>query len=200
MSNELAVLDQGLPAYLKELQLDATTKALMGGTGGEVKRISIKGGVWRTRTGAVTAQSGDYNAGQITNTPAGNIAATNVQAAINELDTEKAEIGVPSFTYSTAGSTITPDLTYSNKLVRVDAAGAQTFYLPDDATLDFPDGTVISVTQMLVDNPITFAPGPTSTILLAAQGNRLTTNGQYATASALKIGANGWLVTGNLIV
>lgn len=47
MSNELAVLDQGLPSYLKELELDATTKALMGGGGGESKRISIKGGVWR---------------------------------------------------------------------------------------------------------------------------------------------------------
>jgi hypothetical protein len=48
MSSELAVLDQGLPAYLKELELDATTKALMGGSGGgEMKRISIKGGVWR---------------------------------------------------------------------------------------------------------------------------------------------------------
>jgi hypothetical protein len=41
------------------------------------------------RSGAVTAQSGDYNASQITNTPAGNISATNVQAAINELDSEK---------------------------------------------------------------------------------------------------------------
>lgn len=48
MSNELAVLDQGLPSYLKDLQLDPTTKALMGGgSGGESKRISIKGGVWR---------------------------------------------------------------------------------------------------------------------------------------------------------
>lgn len=41
------------------------------------------------RMGAVTAQSGDYNASQITNTPAGTIAATNVQAALNELDAEK---------------------------------------------------------------------------------------------------------------
>ncbi len=47
MSNELAVLDQGLPSYLKNAELDATTKALMGGGGGESKRISIKGGVWR---------------------------------------------------------------------------------------------------------------------------------------------------------
>jgi fibronectin-binding autotransporter adhesin len=38
------------------------------------------------RTGAVTAQSGDYNALQVSNTPAGNISATTVQAALNELD------------------------------------------------------------------------------------------------------------------
>jgi hypothetical protein len=48
MSNDLAVLDGGLPSYLKEMELDSTTKALMGGSGdGGIKRISIKGGVWR---------------------------------------------------------------------------------------------------------------------------------------------------------
>lgn len=41
------------------------------------------------RSGAVVAQSGDYTATQITNTPAGDISATNVQAALNELDAEK---------------------------------------------------------------------------------------------------------------
>lgn len=41
------------------------------------------------RTGAVTATAGDYTATQVTNTPAGGIAATTAQAAINELDTEK---------------------------------------------------------------------------------------------------------------
>lgn len=48
MSNELTMLDNMLPSYLKELELDDATKALMGGGGGGgVKRISIKGGVWR---------------------------------------------------------------------------------------------------------------------------------------------------------
>jgi hypothetical protein len=47
MSNELSVLGTGLPSYLKEAELDDTTKALMGGGGGGLKRISIKGGVWR---------------------------------------------------------------------------------------------------------------------------------------------------------
>jgi hypothetical protein len=47
MSNDLAMLDSGLPSYLKELELDDITKSLMGGGGGNSKRISIKGGVWR---------------------------------------------------------------------------------------------------------------------------------------------------------
>jgi hypothetical protein len=40
------------------------------------------------RTGVVTAASGDYIAAEITNTPAGSLAATNVQTAINEIVTE----------------------------------------------------------------------------------------------------------------
>lgn len=48
MSNEIAVLDSGLPEYLKTLQVDDTTKALMGGgSSSQSKRISIRGSVWR---------------------------------------------------------------------------------------------------------------------------------------------------------
>jgi hypothetical protein len=41
------------------------------------------------RTGTVVSASADYTASQVTNTPTGNIAATTVQDALNELDTEK---------------------------------------------------------------------------------------------------------------
>lgn len=50
MSTELStILNSGLPDYLRNAELDAATKALMGGsnTGGGIRRISIKGGVWR---------------------------------------------------------------------------------------------------------------------------------------------------------
>lgn len=47
MSKELAMLDMSLPAHLQALELDDTTKALMGSGGGGSKRISIEGGVWR---------------------------------------------------------------------------------------------------------------------------------------------------------
>jgi hypothetical protein len=43
------------------------------------------------RTGVVTATAGDYTASQITFTPSGTIAATNVQTAIAELDSELPE-------------------------------------------------------------------------------------------------------------
>jgi hypothetical protein len=47
MSKELAMLDMSLPAHLQSLELDDTTKDLMGSGGGGSKRISIEGGVWR---------------------------------------------------------------------------------------------------------------------------------------------------------
>jgi len=45
------------------------------------------------RTGTVVAVDDDYTAGQVANVPAGTIAATDVQAALNELDTDKAAVG-----------------------------------------------------------------------------------------------------------
>lgn len=42
-----------------------------------------------TRTGPIVAEAGDYTAAQVTNAAAGNIIATTVQSAINELDAEK---------------------------------------------------------------------------------------------------------------
>ena len=48
--SEMTLFSKGgntLPAHLKNLQLDATTKALMGGSGSGGKRISIRGNVFR---------------------------------------------------------------------------------------------------------------------------------------------------------
>lgn len=61
MSNDLAVLNAGLPDYLKTAQIDDTTKALMGGgSTASSRRISIKGGVWRLMiNGKEVAQNED---------------------------------------------------------------------------------------------------------------------------------------------
>lgn len=63
-----------------------------------------------SRTGAVVSANGDYTASQVTNVPAGNIAAVTVQAALNELDVEKAGLTIAN-TFTAAndftGGTIT---------------------------------------------------------------------------------------------
>jgi len=63
MSTEISILDAELPAYLQTAELDDATKALMGGGGsGALKRISIKGGVWRMMVnGKEVAKNEDRN-------------------------------------------------------------------------------------------------------------------------------------------
>lgn len=51
--------------------------------------------------------TGDQTATTVPNTPAGSIAATDVQAAINELDIEKAPLASPTFTGTVSGITST---------------------------------------------------------------------------------------------
>lgn len=87
------------------------------------------------RSGLVSPTSGDYNAGQITNTPAGNIAATNVQAALNELDSEKGGLGL--------SNTWTAENTFSQMLTA--SAGlryGRALYLGNNIDLngDYPAG------------------------------------------------------------
>ena len=61
--SDLALFSQGgtLPAHLRNLELDATTKALMGG-GGTGKRISIRGGVFRMIVGGKEVAQNDDRA------------------------------------------------------------------------------------------------------------------------------------------
>lgn len=59
-----------------------------------VNEITAIGGggvvTFEGRNGAVVSANGDYTASEITNVAAGNISSVTVQAALNELDTEKA--------------------------------------------------------------------------------------------------------------
>jgi hypothetical protein len=62
--SELTLFSQGgnaLPAHFQNLELDATTKALMGG-GGSGKRVSIRGGVFRMIVGGKEVAQNDDRA------------------------------------------------------------------------------------------------------------------------------------------
>lgn len=116
------------------------------------------------RTGAVAPESGDYTAAQVTNTPSGNIAATTVQAALNELDSEKAPLSSPALTDTPTSPTAT--------------AGTNTTQI---ATTAFANTAAANAAAALVNA----APGTLDTLdeLAAALGDDA--NFAATTASAL---------------
>jgi hypothetical protein len=61
--SELALFKGNLPSYLKTKELDATTKALMGGS--QAKRVSIRGSVFRMIVGGQEIAKSDERSMQI---------------------------------------------------------------------------------------------------------------------------------------
>lgn len=139
------------------------------------------------RQGTVTAQSGDYTASQVTNVPAGNIAATTVQAALNELDTEK----VPTTTTVSAGAGLTGG---------GDLSANRTISMPNVGTA----GTYGSATQVPVITTdtkgrvtsVTNTPYNLTTFSNSSTGTKSTTS-QTFQASSTSIVPN---VAGNYII
>ncbi|MGL4681418.1 MAG: hypothetical protein ACRCWC_18775, partial [Plesiomonas shigelloides] len=91
--------------YSRFILFDFTTTNVVVGAAG----VSSFNG----RPGAVMPQAGDYNAGQIALTPTGDVAATNLQAAIGELAAEKASVAAlaaltTTVTNITNGTTAVP--------------------------------------------------------------------------------------------
>ena len=80
------------------------------------------------RTGTITAQNGDYTGTQVTNVPAGNIAAVTVQAALNELDSEKAGLALNNTFTGTQliQNTVTIDNPSASSQLIIDANGSTT--------------------------------------------------------------------------
>ena len=85
------------------------------------------------------------------------------------------------------------------QLVKINSSSATTVTVPLDGTdgYTFPVGTQIVVTQ-LGNGPITLNGVVGVSVL--SEGNRYTTKARYAVASLIKLSANSWLLSGNLVV
>lgn len=151
------------------------------------------------RTGIVVSVSGDYGASLITNTPAGTISATDVQAALNELDTEKvtaaqAAAAAPvQSVFSRTGSVVAANGDYTaSQVTNVPAGDISSITV--QAAIDelstslgigsLPAGSIVfsNGTNLIADNTKAYWNNTDKTMVLGDSANvagsdRLTVNG-----------------------
>jgi hypothetical protein len=79
----------------------------------------------------------------------------------------------------------------------MNSTSSNTVTIPNDTVLtSSTDGSQIVVTQ-LNTGLTSFAAG--AGVTLYSEGNKLSMRGRYAVASLIKISANTWLLSGNLV-
>ena len=182
------------------LSSDADTVTINSAGGGAVD--SVFG-----RTGAVVAQGSDYQASQVDYTPAGSIAATDVQGALTELDSEK----VPY-----TGATANLDLNNQRLLgfsggSSISASTNRTLFSTDNGrvlqltsnlpvTINVPLGTLpLGFNCLIVQvglGQVTISPAAGVTLLNA--DSSFATRNQYSFVSIFDLGASEYLVGGDV--
>jgi hypothetical protein len=124
------------------------------------------------RSGVISAQSGDYSAAQVSNTPSGDLSAVTVQAAINELDSEKQPVD----------ATLTALAAFNSNGILVQTA-ADTF-----AARSIASGTGITVSNGdgVSGNP---------SIAISASGVTASTYGSASQVSSFAVNAQGQITS-----
>jgi hypothetical protein len=82
------------------------------------------------------------------------------------------------------------------KIVKMNATSNTTITVPADATLTADEGAQIVIAQLNTGD-VVFQAGVGVNVY--SEGNKYTLRGRYAVASLIKLGANTWLLSGNLV-
>ena len=125
--------------------------------------------------------------------------ATGFPAATGDVLTAAAFNGLVAFTLNaqtgTSYTAVAAD--QYQVLVTMSNASANTFYIPTDATYNFPVGTAITVSQEGVGvTTITATTPGTTTIQSAGASSGSPVLARYKSAVCVKLAANSWRVYG----
>lgn len=144
-------------------------------------------GTWVAVGGGGTATSTSF-------TPAGGIAATNVQAAIEETVTDAAAtyaaLALPKSTQTNDYTTVLGD---AGTIIEGNKATAMTFTIPPNSSVAYPLNTVMEFCQ-LGAGAITVAAGSGVTF----DGGNATTTAQYQSLFARQRATDEWVITGSV--
>lgn len=140
-------------------------------------------------------------ADEVVFTPAGNLSATDVQAALEELDSEKSNVLVTIRTLTashTLDSTDLASIAAGEQLeIVMNVGSANNMEVPLDNSVDFPIGTLIAIRQMGAgQTTITATVGVT----LNAPAGALRIAAQHAVCYLEKTATDTWNVNGELVV
>ena len=116
-------------------------------------------------------------------------------------DATQTKAGVPSissFVTKTASYTVGADSGTAERdlIILVDSTSSATISIPTDATTNFPVGTSFDVIRLNTGALSIAAVTPGTTSVVATPG--LNFRARYSSATCLKIGANSWIVYGDL--
>lgn len=134
-----------------------------------------------------------HDASAISNVAAGDIVATDVQAAINELDTEKS--AVTRTINAQTGTTYTLVLGDQGDIVTMSNASAQTLTVPTNASVAFAVGTQVDISQ--IGAGVTSVAGDTGVTVNGVSAGTGALSAQYGSVTLVKLATNTWLMTGN---
>lgn len=86
-----------------------------------------------------------------------------------------------------------------SKLVTMDNAASNTFYIPTDASVAFPVGTVLNVYMKGAGvTTITATTPATTTVVSAGATAGSPVLARYKTAACIKLATNSWVVVGGI--
>lgn len=184
---------------LSKLASGTSAQVVIANSSGVPTYTTLSGDVTVSNTGVTAIQPNSVALGTDTT---GNYmtdvsAGTGIAVTHTPAEGSTATIALADATIDTKTANYTLQLTDKNKFIEMNiASSANTVSVPTDASVDFPVGSQINITQYGTGKTQVVAVTPGTTSIRSTPGSYL--RAQYSSATLIKRAANEWYLIGDL--
>lgn len=184
---------------LSKLASGTSAQVVIANSSGVPTYTTLSGDVTVSNTGVTAIQPNSVALGTDTT---GNYmtevsAGTGISVTHTPAEGSTATIALADATIDTKTANYTLQLTDKNKFIEMNiASSANTVSVPTDASVDFPVGSQINITQYGTGKTQVVAVTPGTTSIRSTPGSYL--RAQYSSATLIKRAANEWYLIGDL--